>query len=85
MHRHKLAAPLKKLCIILAVAVVRIAGYTNRISVVVACSSQPRVGSVVTEETSLIEIMRPRVLGLLTSICFGSHVCWLIFWCGAGL
>src|SRR5262245_64863089 len=54
-------------------------------AVVVAFSSQPRVGSAVTDDMSLIEIMRPRVFGLLTSICLGSHVCWLIFWCGAGL
>lgn len=59
--------------------------YTNTISVVVAFSSQPRVGSVVTDEMSLMEIYRPRVLGDLISIFEGSQVCWLIFWCGAGL
>ena len=57
----------------------------NKNPVVVAFSSQPRVGSAVTDEMSLIEICRPRVFGLFTSICFGSQVCWLIFWCGAGL
>src|SRR5213594_3624152 len=59
--------------------------HAKTISVVVALSSQPRVGSAVTEETSLIEICRPRVLGLFTSIFNASQVCWLIFWCGAGL
>src|SRR5262245_14520654 len=54
-------------------------------AVVAAFSSQPRVGSAVIDDMSLIEIMRPRVFGRLTSICLGSQVCWLIFWCGAGL
>jgi len=59
--------------------------HEKMIFVVVALSSQPRVGSGVTELMSLMEICRPRVFGLFTSISFGSHVCWLIFWCGAGL
>ncbi len=59
--------------------------HTNTISVVAAFSSQPRVGSAVTDEMSLMEIWRPRVLGDLISIFDGSQVCWLIFWCGAGL
>src|SRR4051812_10732924 len=61
------------------------AHYTKTIFVVAACSSQPRVGSAVIEETSLMEIWRPRVFGPLTSTCSGSHVCWEIFWCSAGL
>jgi hypothetical protein len=59
--------------------------YPNKIFVVAAPSSQPRVGSGVTELMSLIESWRPRVFGLFASISFGSQVCWLIFWCGAGL
>ena len=59
--------------------------HTNCSFVVAASASQPRVGLLEIEPTSLIEICRPRVFGLFTSISFGSHVCWLIFWCGAGL
>ena len=33
-----------------------------------------------TDETSLMEICRPRVFGLFTSTFAGSQVCWLIFW-----
>src|SRR5688572_14106150 len=49
----------------------RLVVYANTISVVAAFSSHPRVGSAVTEEISLIEICRPRVLGLFTSIFDG--------------
>jgi len=66
-------------------AMLRAPTQANTICVVVAFSSQPRVGSAVTDEMSLFEIWRPRVFGLLTSICDGAQVCWLIFWCGAGL
>ena len=52
---------------------------------VAASGSQPRVGLLLIEETSLIEIWRPRVFGPLTSTSDGLQVCWLIFWYGAGL
>src|SRR6185369_11032421 len=55
--------------------------HTKTIFVVVSFSSHPRVGSAVIDDTSLIEIWRPRVLGLLTSTCDGSQVCCEIFWC----
>ena len=47
--------------------------------VVGASGSQPRVGVLVTDETSLMEICRPRVFGLFTSTSDGVQVCWLIF------
>ena len=53
--------------------------------VVAASGSQPLVGLLVIEETSLIEICRPRVFGPLISISAGLQVCWLIFWYAAGL
>ena len=59
--------------------------HANTIFVVAALSSQPRVGSAVTDEMSLIEICRPSVRGFFTSTFSGSHVCCEIFWCGAGL
>jgi len=59
--------------------------HTNTIFVVASFSSQPRVGSAVTDEMSLNDICRPNVRGFFTSTCAGSHVCCEIFWCGAGL
>ena len=59
--------------------------YTNTILVVVAFSSQPRVGSAVTDEMSLMESCRPSVRGDFTVTSAGSQVCWFTFWCGAGL
>ena len=53
--------------------------------VVVASASQLRGGLLLIEPTSLIEIWRPSVLAPLTSTSLGWQVCWLIFWCGAGL
>ena len=53
--------------------------YTNCSRVVAASGSQPRVGWLVTDDTSLIEICRPRVFGPFTSTSAGLHVCWLIF------
>lgn len=53
--------------------------YVNCNFVVAASGSQPRVGVLVMEETSLMEICRPRVLGPFTSTWVGLHVCWLIF------
>src|SRR5262249_9548399 len=59
--------------------------YTNCSFVVGASGSQPRDGLLLIEETSLIDIWRPRVLGHLTSTSQGAHLCWSIFWYGAGL
>ena len=54
--------------------------YTNCSRVVAASGSQPREGWLLMDDTSLIEICRPRVFGPLTSTSAGLHVCWLIFW-----
>ena len=54
--------------------------YTNCRRVVAASGSQPREGWLLMDETSLIEICRPRVFGPLTSTSDGLQVCWLIFW-----
>ena len=51
----------------------------NATRVVVASGSQPRVGEVVTEEISLIDIWLPRVFAPLTATSAGLQVCWLIF------
>jgi len=59
--------------------------HTNTILVLLALSSQPRVGSAVTDEMSLMESCRPSVRGDFTSTSDGSQVCWFTFWCGAGL
>ncbi|MBF8254376.1 MAG: hypothetical protein HW373_1071 [Deltaproteobacteria bacterium] len=53
--------------------------HANITFVVAASGSQPRVGSLVIEETSLIEIWRPRVRAPFTSTSDGLQVCWLIF------
>jgi len=47
--------------------------------VVAASGSQPRDGLLLIDETSLIEICRPRVFGPFTSISLGLQVCWLIY------
>jgi hypothetical protein len=47
--------------------------------VVAPSGSQPRGGLLLMEETSLIEIWRPRVFGPFTSTSLGLQVCWLIF------
>src|SRR5205823_5689003 len=59
--------------------------YVNCNLVVAASGSHPREGLLLIEDTSLIEICRPRVLGPLTSISEGLQVCWFTFWYGAGL
>ena len=59
--------------------------HANCSFVIAASASQPREGVLLIEETSLIEICRPRVFGPLTSTSAGLQVCWLIFWYGAGL
>jgi hypothetical protein len=50
-----------------------------------AFSSQPRVGLLVTDETSFTDIWFPRDFTPFTASSDGLHVCWLIFWYGAGL
>ncbi len=48
--------------------------------VVAPSASQPLGGLLPMDETSLMEICRPRVLGPLTSTSEGLQVCWFIFW-----
>src|SRR5438093_387895 len=54
-------------------------GQANATFVVGASGSQPRVGWLLTEPTSLIDICRPRVFAPFTSTSAGLQVCWWIF------
>src|SRR5882757_8499705 len=59
--------------------------YANCTWLTGASGSQPRVGLLLMDEISLIEIWLPRDFTPLTATCSGLQVCWLIFWYAAGL